>query len=209
MSYRGKRALDLLIAIPAVVATAPVMASIAVLVRWRLGSPILFRQVRPGLDERPFTILKFRTMTDERDVYGTLLPDPERLTPLGRALRASSLDELPELLNVLRGEMSVVGPRPLLPQYLDRYSARERQRHRVKPGITGLAQVSGRNALPWPERLEFDAWYAEHASMALDLKILVRTAGALISRRGIAERGQATMSEFQGSRVGHAEAGER
>ncbi|MBL8848585.1 MAG: sugar transferase, partial [Planctomycetaceae bacterium] len=190
---RGKRLLDLALAIPLCIVLLPVMAVIAALVRIKLGSPALFRQQRPGLAAAPFEMLKFRTMTDARDTTGNLLPDAQRLTAFGRWLRSTSLDELPELWHVLRGEMSLVGPRPLLMSYLDRYTPSERRRHEVRPGITGGAQVNGRNALDWDARLALDAWYADHVSLQLDLRILLKTIGEVVRRSGISQPGQATM----------------
>jgi lipopolysaccharide/colanic/teichoic acid biosynthesis glycosyltransferase len=181
----GKRLFDVLLGGTALVLLAPVMAVLALLVRLNLGSPVLFRQRRPGRDERTFTILKFRTMTDACDTAGEPLPDSERLTRFGRFLRATSLDELPELLNVLKGEMSLVGPRPLLPRYGPYYTPRERQRFEVLPGITGWAQVNGRNDLPWDDRLEHDVWYAGHCSLALDLKILLVTVVKVLRRDNV------------------------
>jgi lipopolysaccharide/colanic/teichoic acid biosynthesis glycosyltransferase len=169
------------------------------LVRCRLGSPVFFRQQRPGLHGKPFDIIKFRTMTDARDPAGNLLPDRDRLPPFGQWLRATSLDELPELLNVLRGEMSLVGPRPLLMQYLALYSARQARRHDVKPGITGWAQINGRNAVSWEEKFEMDVWYVEHRSFLLDLKILLRTFAKVFVREGINTPGSATAPFFTGS----------
>ena len=198
VGYRGKRALDLLLVIAAAPLWLPVAAAVALLVRRRLGSPVLFRQPRPGLDGRAFTLLKFRTMRDAYDAAGAPLPDAERLTPFGRWLRSTSLDELPELWNVLRGDMSLVGPRPLLERYLPRYSARHRRRHAVRPGITGLAQVSGRNALGWPERLDLDVVYVERCGPRLDAVILWRTVRAVVGREGISAAGEATMPEFTG-----------
>jgi len=174
------------------------MGLIALAVRLRLGVPVLFRQRRPGLHGQPFTLLKFRTMTGARDAAGNLLPDAERLTPLGRFLRATSLDELPELLNVLKGEMSLVGPRPLLLEYLTRYTPEQARRHDVRPGITGWAQVNGRNALSWEHKFALDVWYVDHVSLGLDLKILVLTALRVLARQGISQPGHATMEEFLG-----------
>jgi lipopolysaccharide/colanic/teichoic acid biosynthesis glycosyltransferase len=197
-SYRGKRALDLAIVLLASPIWVPVLLVVAVAVRLRLGSPVFFRQARAGLNDRSFQLLKFRTMTNERGPDGQLLPDAKRLTPFGRWLRSTSLDELPELLNVLRGDMSVTGPRPLLVQYVPLYSPTHRRRHEVRPGVTGLAQVSGRNALTWPERFDLDVWYVDHASLSLDMSILARTVGALLGRKGISAPGEATMSYFTG-----------
>lgn len=194
-----KRAFDLL----AVVLTAffwlPLLAVVAFLVRVKLGTPVFFRQKRPGRHAEIFELIKFRTMTDARDADGRLLSDAERLTPFGRWLRSTSLDELPELLNVLRGEMSLVGPRPLLMQYLARYDARQARRHEVRPGLTGLAQVMGRNQLSWEEKFEWDVKYVEQQSLWLDLTILGRTVAAVLFRRGISAQGEATMSEFNPS----------
>lgn len=195
----GKRWLDLALAIPALVLLAPLFALIALLVRLQLGAPVLFRQTRAGRDGEPFQILKFRTMTEARDEYGNLRADAERLTPFGRALRSTSLDELPELVNVLRGEMSVVGPRPLFIKYLPRYSKEQRRRHQAPPGITGWTQVNGRNALSWQQKFAFDVWYIEHQSLGLDLKILAMTMRTLIRREGISEPAHATTEEFLGN----------
>jgi sugar transferase EpsL len=197
-SYPGKRLLDLALVVGGAPVWVPVVAAVALLVRLRIGSPVLFRQTRAGLGGRPFTMVKFRTMTDARDAAGALLPDAERLTPLGQLLRRTSLDELPELLNVLRGDMSVVGPRPLLMAYLPRYSRRHLRRHEVRPGLTGLAQVSGRNAIAWPEKFELDVEYVDRASLALDLRILWRTVRAVVRREGISAANDATMPEFTG-----------
>jgi len=194
----GKRLLDLLAACTALIVLAPLLAVLAVLVRVKLGTPILFCQTRPGLYGRPFTLYKFRTMTDTRDAQGNLLPDAERLTPFGRFLRATSLDELPELWNVLTGDMSLVGPRPLLMQYLDRYTPEQARRHEVRPGITGWAQVNGRNALTWEQKFALDVWYVDHVSFWLDLKIIALTLWKILKREGISQPGQATMEEFRG-----------
>ena len=194
----SKRILDVALSSLALAALAPILGVLSILIRWRLGSPILFRQQRTGHHGQLFTCLKFRTMTDTHDANGQLLPDALRLTPLGRFLRSTSLDELPELLNVIRGEMSLVGPRPLLPEYLDRYSLEQMHRHDVKPGITGWAQVNGRNALDWNRKFELDLWYVDHRSLWLDLKILLMTAGQVLSCDGISRPGHATMPEFRG-----------
>ena len=196
--YPGKRALDLTLVLLASPLWVPLLLIVALAVRFKLGAPVFFRQARAGLDDRSFDLIKFRTMTDARDADGHLLPDAQRLTPFGRWLRSTSLDELPELLNVLRGDMSVTGPRPLLVQYVPLYSPHHRRRHEVRPGITGLAQVSGRNALSWPERFDLDVWYVDHASFRLDMSILARTVAALVGRRGISAPGEATMSYFTG-----------
>ena len=197
-SYRGKRLLDLAIVVLASPLWVPLLIVVAVAVRLRLGSPVFFRQPRAGRNDRSFRLLKFRTMSDDRGADGELLPDAQRLTPFGRWLRSTSLDELPELVNVLRGDMSVTGPRPLLVQYVPLYSADHRRRHEVRPGVTGLAQVSGRNALSWPERFDLDVWYVDHASFSLDMSILARTIGALFGRKGISAPGEATMPYFTG-----------
>jgi lipopolysaccharide/colanic/teichoic acid biosynthesis glycosyltransferase len=195
---RGKRWLDLLLSAPAILLLGPLGLAIALLLRSTPGSPVLFRQCRPGLDGHTFTVLKFRSMNNATDRMGNLLSDEERLTGLGRLLRALSLDELPQLLNVLRGEMSLVGPRPLLIQYLGRYTPRQRRRHEVRPGITGWAQVNGRNGLSWPARFELDIWYVDNCSLALDLKILGMTVSRVLRRSGISQTGHATMPEFSG-----------
>lgn len=197
--HKEKRLLDLLIALPGLVLLSPILLIIAILVRWRLGSPVLFRQTRPGYKSQLFTVYKFRTMTDTRNESGKLLPDKERLSKLGQFLRSFSLDELPELFNVLRGEMSLVGPRPLLVQYLERYSAEQARRHDVLPGITGWAQVNGRNALTWEDKFRFDVWYVDHWSFGLDLKILGITLWKALTREGISQPGHATAEEFFGS----------
>jgi sugar transferase EpsL len=196
-----KPLIDRLCAVCALVALAPVIAVLALLIRSRLGSPILFRQTRIGLQERPFEFLKFRTMTAARDEQGLLLPDEKRITPFGAFLRSSSLDELPQLWNVLRGEMSLIGPRPLLPQYLPRYSPFQRRRHEVKPGITGLAQVNGRNSLSWEDKFRFDVQYVDRCSAALDFRILIETLASVVRRKDINQAGQATAAEFLGSPV--------
>ena len=172
---------------------------LALLVRVKLGSPVLFAQTRPGLDGKPFKLVKFRTMTDERDASGALLPDSQRLTTFGRWLRSTSLDELPELWNVLKGEMSLVGPRPLLVEYLPLYTLHQRRRHEVLPGITGWAQVNGRNAISWEEKFDYDVWYVDNRSLGLDLRILAMTAAKTLRREGISGAGEATMSRFEGS----------
>jgi lipopolysaccharide/colanic/teichoic acid biosynthesis glycosyltransferase len=196
--HLGKRVLDLGLSISAGVVLSVVLAVVAALVRVNLGAPILFYQQRPGLHGQPFTLLKFRTMTDARDPQGNLLPDAERLTGFGRFLRSTSLDELPEMLNVLKGDMSLVGPRPLLMQYLDRYTPEQARRHEVRPGITGWAQVNGRNALSWEQKFALDVWYVDHFSLTLDIKILAMTLWKILKREGISEPGQATAQEFMG-----------
>jgi len=194
-----KRIFDLILTLIAMVAALPVMAVVALLVRIKIGTPVLFKQPRPGLNEKIFTIYKFRTMREAFDEQGGLLSDDQRLTNFGRLLRATSLDELPELFCVLKGEMSWVGPRPLLMQYLDRYSEEQHRRHLVLPGITGWAQVNGRNAISWEEKFALDVWYVDHWSIWLDLKILIMTVFKVLKREGISAKNQATMEEFQGS----------
>jgi len=195
----GKRAIDVLVAAAALAVLSPLLGAVAVGVRWRLGSPVLFRQVRPGLHGRPFEMVKFRTMTDARDAQGRPLPDAERLPPFGRFLRSTSLDELPELWNVLRGDMSLVGPRPLLMQYLPLYSREQARRHEVKPGITGWAQVNGRNALSWEEKFALDVWYVDHHTLRLDFQILWATLRHVLRREGINAAEHATMPAFTGA----------
>ncbi len=193
-----KRLLDLFVAVPGLILISPVLVGIALAVRMALGSPVLFRQRRSGFLARPFTLYKFRTMSDERDSEGNPMPDAVRLTRLGRFLRSFSLDELPELLNVLKGEMSLVGPRPLLMRYLDRYSAEQARRHDVLPGITGWTQINGRNANTWEQKFEYDVWYVDHWSLRLDVKILLITLWKVLTREGISQPGQATAEEFTG-----------
>jgi sugar transferase EpsL len=195
----GKRVFDVVGASAGMVLLVPLVACLAGLIRIFLGAPVLFRQRRPGRYAVPFTLIKFRSMTDKYDSSGRLLPDSDRLTTLGRWLRASSLDEIPELWHVLTGEMSLVGPRPLLMKYLPLYTPQQARRHEVRPGITGLAQVNGRNGLSWPERFELDLYYVEHCSLELDLRILARTALEVLTRRGVAQPGRATVDDFQGT----------
>ncbi len=199
----GKRLFDLALTLPAVVLLAPVFLVLVVLVRWRLGTPVFFRQQRPGRSERPFTLVKFRTMTDARDADGRLLPDGERLTAFGRFLRATSLDELPELFNVLKGDMSLVGPRPLLMQYLPYYTPEERRRFEMLPGITGWAQVHGRNTVAWDRRLALDVWYVAHYSLGLDLRILARTLLQVVRGADVAVDTQATETYLDEERHGN------
>lgn len=194
-----KRLMDLCFASVALVLLALPMLVIALLVRLSLGSPVLFRQQRAGLHGKPFTLIKFRTMRDTRDERGELLPDEVRLTRFGKWLRHTSLDELPELLNVLKGEVSLVGPRPLLLEYLPRYNAQQARRHEVKPGITGWAQVNGRNALSWEERFRLDVWYVDNWNLWLDVKILLLTLWKVLKREGISAEGSATMPVFMGT----------
>ena len=196
----GKRWVDVAVAGLALVVLAPVYGLVALLVRTSLGAPILFRQQRPGLGGRPFIIQKLRTMTDARDAQDNLRPDAERLPPFGCFLRSTSLDELPELWNVLRGDMSLVGPRPLLMQYLDRYTPEQARRHEVRPGITGWAQINGRNAIAWEQKFALDVWYVDHLSFLLDMKIIALTLWKTVMREGISHVGQATMEEFTGGR---------
>ena len=195
-----KRLLDISVAMLALVLLSPILAGLVVAVALTLGRPVLFAQIRPGRHGVPFTMYKFRTMLDARDPEGNLLEDAQRLTRFGRFLRATSLDELPELWNVLVGDMSLVGPRPLLMEYLPLYSAEQRRRHEVRPGITGWAQVNGRNALDWEARFRLDVWYVDHRSIRLDLKILFLTVRKVLAREGISEAGQATMRKFIGNR---------
>jgi len=197
-----KRLFDLIATCLGLLLIWPFVLLIALLVRLRHGAPVLFRQQRPGRGGKPFHIYKFRSMTNARDETGRLLPDAERLTPFGRFLRASSLDELPELINILRGEMSLVGPRPLLMQYLDRYSPEQARRHDVLPGITGWAQVNGRNAIAWEDKFKLDVWYVDHRSFWLDIRILLLTLWKAFKREGISQPGHATMEEFMGNKNG-------
>ena len=194
-----KRAMDLVGALAALVLLSPIVVVLCILVRSKLGSPVFFRQVRPGIEGRPFKMVKFRTMTDERGPDGALLPDDQRLTALGVWLRSSSLDELPELFNVVKGDMSLVGPRPLLMDYLSLYNDRQARRHEVRPGITGWAQINGRNALSWEEKFELDVWYVDNRSLWLDIKILFKTVLQVLKRDGISHGEDATMPRFKGS----------
>lgn len=196
---RIKRVIDVVGAATGLLMGAPVMVAAAAAVRVSMGAPVLFRQERPGLERRPFRLLKFRTMADARGPDGVLLPDAERLTRVGQFIRSTSLDELPQLFNVLKGEMSLVGPRPLLMQYLTRYDPRQARRHEMKPGITGLTAVRGRNALSWAEKFELDVQYVEQWSLWLDVQILAQTVAKLVKRDGISSKGHATMPEFMGS----------
>ncbi len=194
-----KRVFDLIISLLLVILLSPVFMIVTLLVILKLGRPVLFLQQRPGYRSRPFLVYKFRSMTNQRDAQGQLFADANRLTSFGRFLRSSSLDELPELINVIRGEMSLVGPRPLLMKYLDRYSPEQARRHEVLPGITGWAQVNGRNALDWEEKFRLDTWYIDHWSFGLDLKILALTVWRVLRREGISQPGQATAEEFMGA----------
>lgn len=194
-----KRAFDLLIAAALLLVLSPVVAVVAVLVRLKLGAPVLFKQERPGRGGKPFMMIKFRTMLDAADRHGNPLSDAERLTGFGKMLRSTSLDELPELVNILRGDMSLVGPRPLLIQYLPLYSPEQARRHEVRPGLTGWAQVNGRNSLSWDDKFALDTWYVDHRSLLLDLRILCLTVRKVLFRDGISAEGEATMSPFAGN----------
>lgn len=193
-----KRWIDFGLAFMAIIILSPVFLVLAILVRVKLGSPVLFKQERPGKDEEIFCMYKFRTMTDEKDENGNLLPDEKRLTPFGKKLRSTSLDELPELINILKGDMSIVGPRPLLVRYLPLYNDRQRRRHEVRPGFTGLAQVKGRNSISWEKKFEWDVRYVEHVSPLLDLKIVLDTIEVVLKREGINSENSVTMEEFRG-----------
>lgn len=196
-----KRPMDFVLSLIAIICLSPVMAVTAILVRTKLGSPVLFRQQRPGKDEKIFNMYKFRSMTDERDEDGNLLPDEVRLTKFGRALRKTSLDELPELFNILKGDMSIVGPRPLLVAYLSRYNERQKRRHEVRPGLSGLAQINGRNAISWEEKFEWDVTYVDNITFIGDIRIILSTVWkAFVKEEGISAEGQATMEEFKGSK---------
>lgn len=194
-----KRPLDFFLASCGLVFLSPVLLILWITVRLHLGAPAIFAQERPGKDERIFRLYKFRSMTDAKDAEGNLLSDEERLTPFGKTLRATSLDELPELVNIVKGDMALVGPRPLLVRYLDRYNAHQKRRHEVRPGITGLAQVSGRNAISWQEKFDLDVEYVDHITFAGDVRILVDTVRTVLNREGISEEGSATMQEFMGN----------
>lgn len=194
-----KRLLDIVIASSALVLLSPVYAFVAYKVRKNLGSPVLFRQVRPGLNGKPFEMIKFRSMKDAVDAQGNPLPDRERLTPFGQMLRSSSLDEMPELWNVIKGDMSIVGPRPLLMEYLPLYNQQQAKRLNVRPGITGYAQVNGRNAISWEKKFELDTWYVENRSLWLDFKIMLKTVQKVLSKDDISAEGEATMSKFTGT----------
>lgn len=193
-----KRLLDIVISLCGIIVLSPVYLILAVLVRIKLGAPVIFNQERPGKDEKIFRLYKFRSMTDERDENGNLLPDEVRLTPFGKKLRSTSLDELPELFNILKGEMSIIGPRPLLVRYLPRYNEFQRHRHDVRPGLTGLAQINGRNAITWEKKFEYDVEYVNNLSFALDARIFAGTVRAVLKREGISSETNATMEEFMG-----------
>lgn len=194
-----KRCMDFILSLIALVILSPVFIIVAILVRIKLGSPVIFKQKRPGKDGKIFCMYKFRTMTDEKDTEGNLLPDEQRLTRFGKILRSTSLDELPELLNILKGDMSIVGPRPLLVKYLPLYNERQRRRHEVRPGFTGLAQVNGRNSISWEEKFEWDVNYVEHVTFWNDIKIIVKTIKTVLYREGISSETSVTMEEFRGT----------
>lgn len=196
-----KRLIDITASGAALVALSPVLAVTAYKVKKDLGSPVLFKQTRPGLNGKPFEMIKFRTMKDATDKQGNLLPDSERLTPFGQKLRSTSLDELPELWNVLKGDMSLVGPRPLLMEYLPLYNSEQARRHNVRPGVTGYAQVNGRNAISWEEKFKLDTWYVDNQSLWLDIRILAKTVKQVLIKDGISAAGEATMSKFTGNKV--------
>lgn len=198
-----KRLLDIIIASIALILLSPLYFYVAHKVKKNLGSPVLFRQVRPGLHGKPFEMIKFRSMKDAADAKGNLLPDSERLTPFGKMLRATSLDEMPELWNVIKGDMSIVGPRPLLMEYLPLYNEEQAKRHLVRPGMTGHAQVNGRNAISWEEKFKLDTWYVENQSVWLDFKIMLKTVKKVLAKDDINEAGEATMTKFTGSKVDH------
>lgn len=195
-----KRTFDFLLSLIAIILLSPILAAVALMVALKLGRPVMFKQIRPGYKGKPFMIYKFRTMREAWDAHGNPLPDHERLTPFGVFLRRSSLDELPELWNVLRGDMSLVGPRPLRMEYLPRYSPEQARRHDVLPGITGWAQINGRNAISWEERFKLDVWYVDHHNLWLDLKIIVLTLYTVFKREGISAENHATMPDFMGSK---------
>ncbi|AAU25132.1 sugar transferase [Bacillus licheniformis] len=196
----AKRFFDLALSVILLVALSPAMILTACLIRWKIGSPVLFRQTRPGLNGEPFTLYKFRTMTDERDAAGNLLSDEKRLTKTGRLIRKTSLDELPQLINVIKGDLSLVGPRPLLMEYIPLYTKRQWRRHEVKPGITGWAQINGRNKVTWEEKFELDVWYVDHRSFLLDLKILLLTVVKVLKSEGVSQDRHVTAEKFTGRR---------
>lgn len=200
MCHFTKRLFDIISSAAGLIVISPLLIVLAILVRLKLGSPVLFRQQRPGLGGKAFVIYKFRTMTDQRDASGNLLPDSQRLPASGRFLRSTSFDELPELLNVLKGDMSIVGPRPLMMKYLGRYSPEQARRHEVKPGITGWAQVNGRNTISWEDKFKLDVWYVDNWTFWLDMKIILRSVLMVIAKKGINQQGRATMDEFMGTR---------
>lgn len=191
--------MDIIASFAALLLLFPVLVCTAIIVRFKLGSPVLFKQQRPGLNGKPFYMYKFRTMTDQRDEQGRLLPDEQRLPKFGQLLRSTSLDELPELLCVLKGDMSLVGPRPLMMKYLPRYTSQQARRHEMKPGITGWAQINGRNAISWEDRFELDVWYVDNWNIWIDIKILFKTVMSVFQREGITQEGHVTMTEFMGT----------
>jgi sugar transferase EpsL len=207
LQLAAKRALDIVVSLIGLILLSPLLLLIAIAIYVKMGRPVLFRHKRPGLNGLSFVLYKFRTMIERNDDAGNLAPDEERVIPFGQFLRETSLDELPELWNVLRGDMSLVGPRPLLPQYLNRYNSEQRKRHNVKPGITGWAQVNGRNALSWEDRFDLDLWYINHWNFLLDLKILVRTLVTIVKREGISQQGHVSMPEFLGTKHDEGDSG--
>jgi lipopolysaccharide/colanic/teichoic acid biosynthesis glycosyltransferase len=199
MSIFFKRLLDIILSATGLLLLSPLLIFLAVIIRLRMGKPVLFRQQRPGLSGEGFVIYKFRTMTDQANKSGQLLPDEKRLPALGRFLRSTSLDELPELVNVLKGDMSIVGPRPLMMKYLNRYTPEQARRHEVKPGITGWAQINGRNTITWEDKFKLDVWYVDNWSVLLDIKIIFKSVWMVITRQGITQQGRATVDEFMGT----------
>ncbi len=197
----GKRFFDLVLVIPGLILISPMLLLVAIVAKFKIGSPVLFQQERPGIHGKIFKMVKFRSMRNDRDANGELLPDEVRLVPFGKLLRATSLDEFPELWNVIKGEMSLVGPRPLLAKYLDRYNSTQARRHEVRPGITGWAQINGRNAITWEEKFDYDVWYVDNLSFFLDVKILALTVLKVFKRSGTSAEGHATMPEFGRERV--------
>lgn len=194
-----KRLIDFILSLIALIILSPILLIVALLVRTKLGSPVIFKQERPGLNEKIFTLYKFRTMTDDKDEHGNLLPDEIRLTKFGKLLRSTSLDELPELFNILKGDMAIVGPRPLLVRYLPLYNEHQKHRHDVRPGFTGWAQCNGRNAISWEEKFDLDVYYTKHVSLILDIKIILKTVKVVLFREGISSETSVTMEEFRGS----------
>lgn len=195
-----KRLIDFILSLIALIVLSPILLIVAILVRTKLGSPVIFKQERPGLNEKIFTLYKFRTMTDAKDEQGNLLPDEIRLTKFGKLLRSTSLDELPELFNILKGDMAIVGPRPLLVRYLPLYNEHQKHRHDVRPGFTGWAQCNGRNAISWEEKFDLDVYYTKHVSLLLDIKIILKTVKVVLFREGISSETSVTMEEFRGSK---------